>query len=102
MKTVGLYEAKTNLSALVAEVETTGEAIALTKHGHVVAQLAPPPSVSKKKAGMLASNDFFIAADFDQDLGGFEELFAEEADEVPRRELKVAEDPARYRTSGDA
>ena len=42
MKEVGLYQAKTQLSALVAEVAATGEGIALTKHGEVVAELHPP------------------------------------------------------------
>ena len=32
MKEVGLYQAKTQLSALVAEVAATGDGIALTKH----------------------------------------------------------------------
>ncbi len=54
MKQVGLYEAKTSLSSLVAEVESTGKAIALTKHGKVVAGLSPP-TVAAPKAGMLVA-----------------------------------------------
>ena len=41
MKEVGLYQAKTQLSALVAEVAATGDGIALTKHGEVVAEIHP-------------------------------------------------------------
>ncbi len=33
MKEVGLYQAKTQLSALVAKVVAKGDGIALTKHG---------------------------------------------------------------------
>lgn len=42
MKAVGILEAKTNLSALVSEVERTGEAIAITRHGKRIAELTPP------------------------------------------------------------
>ena len=39
MTTIGLYEAKTKLSALVAEIEASGEQILLTRHGKIVAEL---------------------------------------------------------------
>jgi prevent-host-death family protein len=41
MRSVGVLEAKTNLSALLDEVETTGEAIVITRHGKAVARLSP-------------------------------------------------------------
>ena len=41
MRSVGVLEAKTNLSALIDEVETTGEAIVITRHGKAVARLSP-------------------------------------------------------------
>lgn len=44
MRTVGVLEAKTNLSALIDEVETSGQAIVITRHGKAVARLAPEPS----------------------------------------------------------
>lgn len=43
MRSVGVLEAKTNLSALLDEVETTGEAIVITRHGKAVARLSPEP-----------------------------------------------------------
>ena len=43
MRSVGVLEAKTNLSALLDEVETTGEAIVITRHGKAVARLSPAP-----------------------------------------------------------
>ncbi len=93
MKTVGLYEAKTNLSALVAEVEATGEPIALTRHGVVVAELVPPtPKVSPQR-GCLKSPDFHLAEDFSKDGLGFEEFYRSLEDE-PGSE--VAETPTPY------
>ena len=41
MREVGLLEAKTHLSALVADVERGGETIVITRHGKPVAELAP-------------------------------------------------------------
>lgn len=46
MKTVGAYEAKTHLPRLLDEV-AAGETITITKHGVPVAQLVPPPGVSR-------------------------------------------------------
>lgn len=46
MKTVGAYEAKTHLSALLDEV-AQGETITITRHGVPVAQLCPPNGVAK-------------------------------------------------------
>lgn len=41
MKAVNVHEAKTNLSALLAEVERTGERIFICRHGKPVAELVP-------------------------------------------------------------
>jgi len=41
MKTVNVHEAKTKLSALLAEVENTGETILICRHGKPVADLVP-------------------------------------------------------------
>lgn len=40
MKSVGVLEAKTNLSKLLAEVER-GEELVITRHGRVVARVVP-------------------------------------------------------------
>ncbi|MGH7477613.1 MAG: type II toxin-antitoxin system Phd/YefM family antitoxin [Longimicrobiales bacterium] len=42
MKKVGAYEAKTHFAALLDRVQK-GERISITRHGRVVAVLAPPP-----------------------------------------------------------
>ena len=41
MRRVGVLEAKTNLSALLDDVEATGEDIVITRHGRPVARLSP-------------------------------------------------------------
>lgn len=41
MKSVPIFEAKNRLSALIQEVEETGESITLTRHGRPVARLTP-------------------------------------------------------------
>ncbi|MDI6623690.1 MAG: type II toxin-antitoxin system Phd/YefM family antitoxin [Brevundimonas sp.] len=41
MRKVGVLEAKTNLSALLDDVEATGEVIVITRHGKPVARLSP-------------------------------------------------------------
>lgn len=41
MKAVNVHEAKTKLSALLAEVEKTGERIFICRHGKPVADLVP-------------------------------------------------------------
>ena len=54
MRTVGVLEAKTNLSALIDDVESTGEVIVITRHGKAVARLAPEPFGRRIKASELA------------------------------------------------
>ena len=41
MKVVNIHEAKTRLSALLAEVEETGETVLICRHGKPVADLVP-------------------------------------------------------------
>lgn len=41
MKIVNIHEAKTQLSALLAEVEKTGEKVLICRHGKPVAELVP-------------------------------------------------------------
>ncbi|HEX5796519.1 MAG TPA: type II toxin-antitoxin system prevent-host-death family antitoxin, partial [Geminicoccaceae bacterium] len=48
MTTVGTFEAKTHLSALLERVER-GEEITITKHGRAVARLVPAGAVSRDR-----------------------------------------------------
>jgi prevent-host-death family protein len=41
MKIVNIHEAKTKLSALLAEMEATGETVLICRHGKPVADLVP-------------------------------------------------------------
>jgi len=74
---VSIKEAKNKLSELVRRAEE-GEAVILTRHGKVVAQIAPPPvkkgginwealAAYKKKHG-IDKVVTFIADDFDDPL----------------------------------
>lgn len=49
MVTVGSYEAKTRLSALLAKVEA-GESVIITRHGREIARLVPPPPKPENEA----------------------------------------------------
>ncbi|MBM3276643.1 MAG: type II toxin-antitoxin system Phd/YefM family antitoxin [Candidatus Handelsmanbacteria bacterium] len=41
MKTVNVHEAKTQLSALLAQIEKSGETVLICRHGKPVADLVP-------------------------------------------------------------
>jgi prevent-host-death family protein len=60
-RSVGAYEAKTHLSALLAEVEQ-GEEVEITKHGRVVARLVPPAPAKKSRADLLDEMAAFRAS----------------------------------------
>ena len=47
MRRVGVLEAKTNLSALLDDVEATGEVIVITRHGKPVARLSSEREAEK-------------------------------------------------------
>lgn len=63
---VNMHEAKTNLSKLVAAVES-GETdeIEIARAGHVVARIVPPRPRSPRRPGQWAGR-VCIAGDFDQ------------------------------------
>jgi prevent-host-death family protein len=69
MKSVGMFEAKTQFSALVEAVQR-GETIVVTKNGKPVAQLAPLPDQRPREFGfdraLFASGAIKIADDFDE------------------------------------
>jgi prevent-host-death family protein len=53
MESVGLFEAKTHLSALLERV-SRGEEITITKHGHPIARLVPMERGSKRDPKQVA------------------------------------------------
>ena len=61
---VNVYEAKTRLSALIAEVERTGEEVVIRRHNVPVAKLVPfRPTLPPRRLG--GWGDAMIADDFD-------------------------------------
>lgn len=49
MKTINIHDAKTNLSALLAEIEKTGETVLICRNGEPVADLSPHRKSSRLK-----------------------------------------------------
>ncbi|MGV9007500.1 MAG: type II toxin-antitoxin system Phd/YefM family antitoxin [Brevundimonas sp.] len=41
MRSIGVFQAKARLSALLHDVEATGEVIVITRHGKAIARLSP-------------------------------------------------------------
>ena len=50
MRQIGVLEARTAFSAILSEVEATGEPVLITRHGKVVARLAPERAPRMDKA----------------------------------------------------
>lgn len=69
MKRVGIFEAKTRLSSLVAEIMAEGEVFHITKHGRTVAELRPPQALaSHAQRGAAHGPGFWMSDDFDDPL----------------------------------
>ena len=94
MKTsVSLYEAKTQLSTLLRDVEA-GAVVTITRHGKPVAELRSVEAAKlRRKAGCAKSADFYIADDFDAPLAEF----AEYMPDFRGASARVAEEPPRPR-----
>jgi antitoxin (DNA-binding transcriptional repressor) of toxin-antitoxin stability system len=73
VKDVGVFEAKTSLSALL-ELVAGGHGIFITKHGKRVAELRAVKAPRKKaKFGCARGRGFRMAPDFDAPLDCFKE-----------------------------
>ena len=58
MREIGILEAKTNLSALITQIEAEGEAVLITRHGKPVAKLSAATSrESPLRPRKLAAED---------------------------------------------
>ena len=64
-KSVGVHEAKTQLSRLLARV-AAGEEVVITKRGHEVARLVPPPA--RRRVFGRDQGVFVVPEDFDAPL----------------------------------
>jgi prevent-host-death family protein len=73
VKKMGVFEAKTHFSSLLAEV-AQGNTFVITKHGKRVAELRPvQPTRKKAKFGCAKGPGFYMAPDFDAPLECFKE-----------------------------
>ena len=53
MESVGVRELRQNASALLSRVESTGEGIEITNHGHPVAWLVPVPRRRRARQDLI-------------------------------------------------
>lgn len=71
MQTIGSFQAKTHLSQLLKQIEETGETIAITRHGQIIALLTSPPqkedpialaieTIRKNRHGVFLGKDLSI------------------------------------------
>jgi prevent-host-death family protein len=91
MREVGILEAKTGLSGLVAEVERTGQEIVLTRHGRPAARIVPMESASSWTAWdpdewQRRVKDILARRDARAPVPGFDELSWEELKRIGRGE----------------
>lgn len=78
MKTVNIHQAKTTLSALLAEVER-GEEVTIARNGVPVAMLIRVPQAEQRQPGLLAGQPGW--RDFRYDSGLFAPMTDAERDE---------------------
>ena len=72
MKTVGLFEAKKHLAALVDQVQEEGT-IVLTRRGKPVAELRPVESKGPRKFGASKGSLIYMAPDLYEPLEDFKD-----------------------------
>ena len=53
MTIVNIHNAKTNLSKLINEVETTGEVVIICRYGKAVVKLVPADTTKKSKLDLI-------------------------------------------------
>ncbi|MGF1678156.1 MAG: type II toxin-antitoxin system Phd/YefM family antitoxin [Candidatus Methylacidiphilales bacterium] len=76
IKEAGIFEAKTHLSEMISEVESTGVIYHITKRGKKVAEIRP---FEKKERPVLKAGygkhlgPYYMAPDFDEPLEDFKE-----------------------------
>lgn len=88
MREVGILEAKTGLSSLVAEVERTGQEIVLTRHGRAAAKIVPVHQTPRRDPARWRETVARILAERDAQptVQGFDDLNWEELKRIGRGE----------------
>lgn len=84
MKAVGLFEAKTHLSELIARVEK-GESIIITRRGEEVAQIVPFASEKALRSKEAARRIFALQEEMRQQFGDEDKMTIREMIEEGRR-----------------
>jgi prevent-host-death family protein len=78
MSPVSIYEAKSHLSQLIAQVERTGEEVVIRRHNVPVAKLVPYRPIVEPRVLGGWEGQVEIAADFDELPSGVRAGFAGE------------------------
>ena len=68
MTSVSIHEAKTRLSALISEVEKSGEPISISRYGKVVAELAPPSAADRTRVSNELA-EITVSCDLTEETG---------------------------------
>lgn len=91
---IGIFEAKTQLSKLIEQVQAGGAPILITKHGKPVAQLSAVGTGSAPRVrGCGAGGNYFMAPDFDEPLEDFADYMRTESELADQPRLRAAEQP---------
>lgn len=61
MRHVGVLQARTDFSAIVAEVERTGDEVIVTRHGRPAVRIVPAETASDTAASRRAAVDRIVA-----------------------------------------
>jgi prevent-host-death family protein len=77
MESVGLFEAKTHLSELIARVER-GEEVIITRHNKPVAKIVSMPAERPDTGARAAAVDALLRAAAGRSLGGHWEALRDE------------------------
>jgi prevent-host-death family protein len=88
MREVGILEAKTELSSLIAEVESTGEEIVLTRRGRPAARIVPITTrpVRTLEQRRKIARQVLTARDARSTVPGFDDLSWDELKVLARDE----------------
>lgn len=76
MREVGILEAKTSFSTLIAEIERTGEGVTVTRHGKAAVKIVPVRPSGKRTARDRAAvvRELLAARDAMPVVEGFDDL----------------------------
>ena len=88
MREIGVLEAKTSFTRLIAEVERTGEPVTVTRHGRAAVRIVPvqAPVTRTPEERRVIARQVFAARDARATVSGFDDLPWEELKKLMRNE----------------